>query len=325
MTNDISNYIESSLGGILTGSNSEYSTDCVACGKENHMYINADTGLVHCFVCGYSANLVKLLQDLEGLPWDRAFIKSTQLLQGIAKVHTHGKSLDDIYLLLIDGLKNSNENKIELPKRCVPICDQRASVGRSYLSGRGFDSAHYLLYNLLFIPETDEDEKRFRNHIVFPEYDEHGNLIYYTTRAAYEPQKKIPKSYHPKGMKASVFGMSVIPDEQKICILVEGPMDVLALPRFGVALLGSSITEMQAWILKKRFEKIILFLDPDVSSDKKQKIVNALQKKNIVVYDLNAPFTGDPASFVTTQNPYDLIQNVLSKVCAVSSIICANF
>lgn len=314
MSDSLRDYAEQSLGGDSSGLGVEVAADCIECGKEQKMYINTDTGLVYCFSCDYRANLVKLLQDVEGIPWALALERSIKLLSGLRTAH-RAKSFEALRDVLQWGLQTRQAADVvvacPLPNHAVRIGCAKAADARAYLRRRGFGKVHWGSYRLKFVCERDEEAKRFYRHIIFPVYDARGQVTYWTTRAAYEPPKKIPKSYHPQGVDKKLFGIDAVPLKRSTCILVEGPLDAVALPRIGVALLGKTLTQAQAEELAQRFRRVVLCLDRETQHEMYDafRTLRACGVKRVDVVE-RCPWK-DPAEGVN-----DVPRNTVRKILA---------
>ena len=198
-------YAGENLGATATGTRNEYRADCISCGKENHLYINTAKGVAHCFVCGYAVNFLRLIQDLEGVSFPIAMQRLSQIQQGIDGPKK-ARTLDALYELLMGGAEQQTEEQvITLPKYCVPINTPEARPARDYLRSRGFNARHYKPYGLYYVAARDDDAPHFTHHIVFPLHASNGALNFFTTRAAYEPKKGRPKSFHAKGSTLSPY------------------------------------------------------------------------------------------------------------------------
>lgn len=262
-------WCESVLGGTRRGR--EVICDCIFCGKDGHMYVNGTTGLAYCFVCGAGANLAQLIAELEGVDEDYAFIKAQRILGGEHETRATSQIIAQAYLRLLNRSQNNPdaEQILTLPSGCVPLDDARAASAVSYLKRRGFTERHWARYAPLFCvkPSTDPEkkERRFKKHIVFSNTNENGALNFYTTRAAFDPDG-FPKSYHPGGAKRGgiLFGEFALRDSviagNAPLYIVEGPLDMLALSGYAVALIGKFMSEEQA-ITASKYKRVVVALD----------------------------------------------------------------
>lgn len=279
MKQTLTDYILEELDGVPEASGSgNIPARCISCGHDKHMYVNSHNGLTICFRCGYSANLVKLIADNEGLDYTASVIKAQRLLRGYGThKHTHAASVSnaDFAHEIRDAIINLDANqspvfdtdsiKRVLPKYCVPIEEKIAARrGRRYLiEERGMERSRWKPYELYYCVARDEDYfADLSKHIIFPERDALGNIVHFTTRATFNPTRGA-KSYHPKGSKSALYGLSLIPKKQNWVILVEGPMDVIALSRHAVALMGKTVTDAQIRLLKSRFTSVYICLDKE--------------------------------------------------------------
>jgi len=270
-------FIEASLHGDTNTRALNVSVDCPFCGRQNKLWIHRQSGLCQCFGpdCGYKGNAIKLVMDVEHIPYDQAFLKVTHALRD--QVHytlnnAEAKNIDFCETMLRALLRGQssilqNKNTIKLPKGSMPIA---GTLGASYLRSRGFDGSYYQRYRLRFCGRF-QAERRFANHIVFPDFVPGTTILrYWTTRAAYEPDYG-PKARNPENTeKCSIlYGESVAihAHNSNTIILVEGPMDVLALRGHAVALLGKTIHPEQALRLAAQYQRVVLCLDRSAGRD----------------------------------------------------------
>lgn len=305
----VGDYVEDKLGGTRQGNSDEIICDCINCGASKHLYVNAKSGLANCFRCGYGANLIKLVRDIEGIPHDKAILRCVALFHELSKPQPSAKSLDELYALLL-SVKEIVTHEITLPKNCVPITHKDAERGRKYLASRGIKN--YDAYNLLYVAKKDEEEPRYYRHIIFPVNDRKGKLSYWTTRAAFEPDKSFPKSYHPTGVpKETLIGMDVV-RKKSLAIIVEGPLDALALNGYGLAALGKQLTEAQCALLIETFTTLIVCFDNDANSYTlaAAKMLKKLGAKKVFTC---TPTWSDPCDALRSMRAKELLHSVLEN------------
>lgn len=267
---DLSEYIVDQLGGDLPSPGvRNVAVTCIACGREKKFYVNVESGLAQCWVCGYKANLEKIIADVEGLPLPQAIAKAVALLHGRARTKIRERISDTTISNIVRDLLSDEKavkqdaQQLALPKYSIPIQDQRAKPARTYLSvTRKISEKKTKRYRLHYVYAPDPEAPQYHRHIVFPEYDDDGVLLYYTTRATFEPEWG-PKSYHPRGHKDTLYGFHKVRNNLDGVILVEGPMDVMALSGYAVALLGKAITQQQRAQLCRRFKRVWVCLDKE--------------------------------------------------------------
>jgi hypothetical protein len=268
MSDSLRDYLGQTLNATTSDTNVNVAVECIECGSKK-MYINTENGLVCCFSgsCGYKANLVKLLQDVEALTYEQAYIKARALLNDVRS----GRSVTSINALveLLSARLRSTAPaaavtiNLELPVPTVRLKSRHAREAREYLARRGYTPRHLAPYEIRYCVECDDAKtRRYLHHMFFIERDDADNIVHWTTRAAFEPSGTYPKSYHPKGATRQLFGLHAAKHAKRsTCVLVEGPLDAIALPTYGVAALGKTISEEHAYTLAKTFEHVIVCLD----------------------------------------------------------------
>lgn len=310
----LDDFIYNELGGHAQ-SGDEVPVDCIECGKENHLYVNTKSGLAYCFACGYSANLIKLIQDLKGIHKWEAAVEASKLLTGLRRYRgahdlRRESNLIDSIMQYFWGAKDSSESKIKLPNATVSLAHPRARAARQYLALRGMTQAHFGSYKLRYVTQQS-DEWRYRNHIVFPHFNSEGDIIYYTTRFAGTPKEGAPKSLHPHEVKRpdELFGAWNLQRSQGVFI-VEGPFDMLAMPGCSVALLGKLMSESQAMWVAENLSDVTVALDNTAGAEAgyAAAVLRAARTKGIHV----ARPDGDPADMVC-EDPMGVVLALLRQ------------
>lgn len=261
-------FIDDVLGGS-PGDGDNVPCDCPSCGKESHFYVRRENGLGYCFACGYSVNLVRLLVDVRGMTPPAAYLEAQRLLGGFGR-KPEREETGDLYRflskVLIDAKAFRKEEivPVELPRYAVPISHRMAGGARRYLSRRGFDERHWAGYDLRYVVAPDGAGPKVFHHIVFPMYGEDGQCVFWTTRAAFEPRRGRKALNCRRPRRGILYGLSQAQaagrDE---VILVEGPLDVLALSGRAVGLIGRFLSATQAEVLARSFSSVVVCLDAD--------------------------------------------------------------
>jgi DNA primase len=300
-------FIVDTLGGTLNDPDVNAMCVCPSCGKDDHFGIRRDNGLGHCFKCGYNTNLLKLFRDITGVSSAVARKKVATLIKG-TKVHT-SKDEDDWDLAVVTALFEQEEVDMKRqeffpPKGIVDIKSRKAYQARKYLRGRGFRNAHISQYELWYgVKYKSGRPNKLDGHIVFPICEHDGTLQAWTTRVANDTTK--PKCCNASGRKKNwLYGLDRVEIRRNSVFLVEGPLDVLALPRASVALLGKTISTEQIDQLVTNFNRVCICLDSDAGKAA-ISIAKRLHSRGLTV-ELCSLESGDPADCVT-KDPADLI------------------
>lgn len=270
----LEDFIEDDLGGTVDG-RTDVPVDCIACGKERHMYVNTVTGVAYCFRCGYTASIIKIIRDLRGCSYHEA-VKAKLELDGGVRLRMRDASLTmpSLSLFLRDFLSGTVKRQetqaepVALPECCISITHPLAQPGLRYLRSRGFGKSRIKPYGLFYVPNASPDFK-WRNHIIFPVYDFQGTLIYYNSRYAgtplHGPKANTPRNVHKEG---ALFGFAQLrPVNRRTAIIVEGPLDAMALHPASVALLGKNATHEQVRRIAAAFKRVVVCLDRDAMEE----------------------------------------------------------
>ncbi|NLU51613.1 MAG: DNA primase [Clostridiaceae bacterium] len=164
---------------------------------------------------------------------------------------------------------------------------------------------------------------RFRNRIMFPIFDIRGNVIGFGGRVIDGSGPKYVNSPDTPVYDKSreLYGLNFArKSKSKRLLLLEGYMDVISLHQAGidyaVASLGTALTQMQAWILKKYSEEIIIAYDADSAGQRATlRGLDILEKAGCNVRVLIIPQGKDPDEYVRNYGPEkfkNLIEGAIS-------------
>lgn len=243
-------------------------------GREQHpdMHINLSApgvpyGWTHCFACGKSTNFVSFVAA--------CFDKNEEFAKN--------------WLITKYGIKQ--KEKIILGDSIVVKRKTKASYLNDNILDKYQDYCLYLQKRKisrevckLFNVKYDAENKQ----ILFPCYDERGNLITIPTR------KTDYKQFHlDSGIEKPVYGLDkIISQNIKTCILTEGPFDALTAWTYGmpaVCSLGSISIEQIEKINKSPITSLILMFDNDEAGRKFTEFVKAKISKRIFITEAKIP------------------------------------
>ncbi len=146
----------------------------------------------------------------------------------------------------------------------------------------------------------------YRNRIIFPIIDTLGNVIAFGGRAMGDVKPKYLNTNDTLAFKKSknLFSLNYAknsPDD--FFILCEGYVDVISLYAAGftsaVASLGTSLTEEQAYIMKKYKNKVVICYDGDEAGKKATKrAIPILLNAGLEIKVLSIPGSLDPDEYI---------------------------
>lgn len=146
----------------------------------------------------------------------------------------------------------------------------------------------------------------FRNRLMFPIFDIRGNIIGFGGRVMDQTQPKYKNSSDTPLFNKSreLYGLNYArSSSSKRLMLVEGYMDVISMHQagfdFAVASLGTALTQMQAWVLKKYAEEVIICYDADnAGQNATVKALEILEQSGCKARVLELPDAKDPDEYV---------------------------
>lgn len=263
--------------------------------------ISPDKGIAYCFACQNGGDIFTFYQQIEGVDF-RGALKDLAEKTGVAlprsKDFVAGPKKDEKERMrecLQEALnfyhanlkENEKAQQYLTERKITPELIEAFGIGfapdsfdatYTHLLKKGFSRSEILGAGLGIQKEIQQERiyDRFRNRVVFPIRDHHGNLIGFGGRTLGDDDAKYINS--PDGplynKSVALFGMSHAKEAiriKKALILVEGYFDVLAFHRIGienvVAVSGTALTEQHAHVLKRYADTIILCLDNDAAGE----------------------------------------------------------
>ncbi len=239
--------------------------------KKRKLAVRVDDGIVHCWVCNWSARSPLRLAPVLGA--------SSELREKLREAYGDvGPIVDDEPV--------EEETVAELPSDFTLVCDEIDRGVRHpdklaairYLEKRGvtYNAAKYFRLGL-------SNESIFRRRVVFPSFDGDGNLNYVTARAV--DDETTFKYFNTRCQRSSLVFNEVDVAWDRELVLVEGPFDLLACNSMNaVPMLGSWLDEN--YLLFNRIvanrTPVVLAFDPDATK-KQEKVAKRLLQYEIPV------------------------------------------
>jgi len=265
--------------------------------RKPSLFVSEQKQIFKCFACGVGGNAIRFVSLADKLSYHEAIMKVADFA-GIK--YTQYKETDDKILKLRNDIKSINTEAARFffanlktnakPQRYLESRKLSPEIVAKFGIGYAPDSWDALYQH--FHKQGISDElilkaglaskksdgngfiDRFHDRIMFPIFDDSGNVIAFGGRimeADAKAAKYINSQETPVYVKGEhLYGLNIAKkSSSKTVIIVEGYMDCIALHQkgidFAVASLGTALTQKQARLLKRYFEEVIVAFDNDTA------------------------------------------------------------
>ncbi len=257
-------------------------------------YVNPKLQMYHCFGCGAKGDVIKFVQDMEGISFYEALEKLAKRAGVDLSPYTTGRSEYSVYVSLHEEIMKEYREEL-----------RRSSEALDYLLKRGLSEDDIDRFELGFSPQGSDVPLRvakrmnlkvdrllrygvvyrskggfrdaFEGRIIFPIKNDSGYTIAFGGRLLGEGEPKYVNSRDTKYFSKSKVLFMV--DRAKkparandLMIVTEGYMDALAFHRAGfentVAVLGVALTRYHAMKISSLTHNVVLAFDSDDSGIK---------------------------------------------------------
>lgn len=204
-------------------SKSQCSFNCIECdedGNKGNLEVNVEKGLYHCWSCGISGALGKLIDTYGNPKIKRAYL--------LLKPEEQNRSVEDVKLIL--KLPKEYKKFSESNPRFIP---HREAL--NYLYARGITDEMIEKFQIGFASDGD-----FSTCVIIPSYDKDNQLNYFVARSWVKGRVKYKNP--PAAKDQIIFGENRI-DFKKDIYLTEGVFDMFFLDN-SVPLLGKFVSDV---------------------------------------------------------------------------------
>lgn len=312
--------------------------------------VSPDKQIFHCFGCGAGGNVFTFLMDIEGysfleaakeladrgnVPLDIVTDDSTHTKQqptAAKKMIDAHELLCKFYHHLLVNTKEGEEALQYLLDRGFTREDiEKYSIGyalnswdfvHTFLTKRGFDEE--LLAQAGVIVRRENDQKcfdRFRNRIMFPIKNHHGDVVAFSGRALGNDEPKYLNSPETPIFNKSkiLFNFhlarpSIRKKEQ--AVLFEGFADTISASRAGVAnglaTMGTSLTEDHIHLLKKNCSEVLICYDSDTPGlEAANRAADLILQAGLTVKVAMMPDGLDPDEYIKKYGSKSFMQEII--------------
>ncbi|WP_243834297.1 DNA primase [Halanaerobium saccharolyticum] len=273
--------------------------------KTPSFFVNPDNNFYHCFGCGAGGDTINFVMEIENL----TFVESLKML-----AERTGMELPDMSNQQRQQYKVREQlfSLNNLAARFYNYLLTETEMGKAaynYLEERGFNEADIEEFNLGFAADewqlllnflqkkgfsidlikkaglisegkNNSHYDKFRNRVIFPIFNNRGEVIAFGGRILESEDKYGPKYLNSPetpifSKKKNLYGLHLAKDsirEQNSCIIMEGYTDVIQAHKNGfknsIASLGTAFTEEQAKLIKRYAENAYIAYDADTAGNK---------------------------------------------------------
>lgn len=256
--------------------------------------VSPEKQIYKCFGCGEVGNVITFVMKTQ----NTSFPEAIKTLADRANIefendatHTRNESYDKIYKINIEAAKYYYSNLFNkkndlaltyfLDRGITQKTVKNFGLGYShddwrsllnYLKSRKYSEIDMLNAGLIIKGKNSSLYDRFRNRVMFPVFDYRGRIIGFGGRVMDDSKPKYLNSPETSVFKkgTNLYGLNfALKDGSRFFIIVEGYMDCISLHQYGiknaVASLGTALTSMQAKLLRRYADKVIISYDADTA------------------------------------------------------------
>lgn len=253
-----------------------------------HMYVNSKESYFFCQRCRKGGTLAFLAKVLKVDSPERALALWDELINEF-----------------VFGTKEITEQtkidaKAALPLDFVPVI--KGTRAAKYLLSRGIDQATAEYYGLGFgtarlsnIPKENQGLYAGRGRIIFPDFDENGESLYWVARTFKDHYAKYKNAKIDVGGKIYNLGRLKREGRYDRIIICEGAISAIAAGRDAVATYGKTVTKEQVETLVDFGADVYYIAIDGDAKDKAVRLANKLFRRNLDVRFVHFSYEEDPA------------------------------
>jgi len=302
--------------------------------KTPSFHVRQSPAYYYCFGCGAKGDAISFVQNMERI----SFPETVKLLAeryGIPLPKTESTPEADQTARERQALLEIHEKAAEV-FRSQLTGSSEGKQALSYLKERGLSDQTIEKFGLGYSPgfsdnlvrrlngnfstelliksgliqtgESGRPYDRFRRRVMFPIRSESGKIVAFGGRIFGEGQPKYLNSPETPiySKSRTLYALDAARDSvrrKNFAILVEGYMDCIALHQVGIdntiASCGTSLTELQAKLLARFSDRIVVNFDPDAAgSAATLRSLDIFLEQNFKIRVLALPGGDDPDAFV---------------------------
>jgi len=303
--------------------------------KTPSFYVSPEKQLWHCYGCQKGGDHFTFIQDIEHLDFrgalrllaektgvvleespgagrQRELKRTIHRLNGMAAQYYHHILLENpagrTALIQLESRGVTRQSMAEFMLGFAPAGQHRDNLVR-FLRKHGVSDREMVEAGLATKLEGGDLWDRFRQRIMIPIHDEHGELVGFGGRVIDDSQQ--PKylntsqtALYDKGRTLfNLFRARKPIHEQKHAVLMEGYFDAITAWQAGVTNVvttsGTALTEHQVRLLKRETQELLLAFDrDDAGMNATQRAIELASKSSIYIKVVRVPQGKDPDDYL---------------------------
>ncbi len=302
--------------------------------KTPSFMVSPEKQIWHCFGCSKGGNIFDFVMEIEGMEFVDALRnlarkagvtlkKQDPHLQNIrnrmyeineaAQNFFHKNLIDNrVGRFAFDYLKSRGLNRESVEKFKIGYAPPAWEHSSSYLTRKGFKKDEIQKAGLTIPGKEGRDYDRFRDRLMFPIWDIHGNVVGFGGRILRKEQEKkeakyinTPETpiYHKGRILYGLDKARIEIRKNNLALIVEGYTDVIASHQAQisnvVASSGTALTPDHLRILKRYTENLAFAFDADeAGTEATRRAVGLALEEGFLVDIIEMPEGKDPADVV---------------------------
>ncbi len=300
--------------------------------KTPSFFVNPDNHFYHCFGCGAGGDVINFVMEIENITFsesikllaERAGIELPDLNDNQRRRYKEREKIFVLnkltakffnYILLEKNmakearsyLEKRNFTKDDIKKFQLGYAADEWQMLMSFLKKREYSFDLMDKAGLITKGKNNSYYDKFRNRIMFPIFNNRGEVIAFGGRILDDQSNYGPKYLNSPetpifSKKKNLYGMHLAKEkirETGTCIIMEGYTDVIQAHKYGfenaIASLGTSFTEEQARLIKRYAENAYIAYDADTAGNKATlRGLEILSEAGIDVKVIELPMGSDP-------------------------------
>ena len=248
--------------------------------------------MYYCFGCGAGGNVFTFIMEYENY----TFLEALKMLAERAGVE-------------LPELEYSKEAKEQIQKFGLGYSDKFGSGLYRYLKGLGYGDGLLRESGLFNADERHGMYDKFWNRVIYPIMDVNNKVIGFGGRVMGDGKPKYLNS--PETMifdkSRNLYGLNAArTSRKKNLIICEGYMDVISMHQAGfnnaVASLGTALTSLQAGLMKRYTDEVLIIYDSDEAGTKAAiRAIPMLKGVGLATKVVNLKPYKDPDEFIQNE------------------------